>query len=58
MNKLKPIPKFEKGESTLSRKLGKANNGVAGKLLEKYLSRKVIIAIERSSETIEQSKVS
>jgi len=58
MNKLKPIPKFEKGESTLGRKLGKANNGVTEKLLEKYLSRKVVIAIERSSETIEQTKAS
>ena len=58
MKKLKPIPKFKKGEPTLSRKLGKANNGVTEKLLEKYLRRKVVIDIERSSKTIKQTKAS
>ncbi len=55
MNKLKLPNNSCKGKSSVSISKDKTNNGVTKKLLQKYLRRKVLIGIERSSEAIEQT---
>ena len=58
MNKLNTHNNSFRGKSSISISKDKTNNGVTRKLLEKYLSKKVLIGIERSSETIEETKTS
>ena len=58
MNNPKHLNNPCKGESSLSSGKDKVNNGVTKKLLQKYLSREVVIGVKRSSETIEKTTTS
>jgi hypothetical protein len=58
MNKLKPLKNSCIGKSSLNVNKDKTNQGVTEKLLQKYLSRKFVIGIERGDKTIKQRTIS